>query len=172
MRVLSAADLRGGAFEFGPPRRVGDNVSTIRYGVQPGDVFFKSRGAAFEAARLAEAVEPMVFAAPLVRLKVDPSKLLPDYLVWFLNSEPVQRQLEAAARGSVVQSVGPTELRQLSIPLPPIATQQIIANLEELRRREAVLMTRLQALRKTVLDAGVFAKFGAATPHSLRKETA
>ena len=171
-RVLTAAELRGGMFDFGPSRRVGNSVSLNRYGVEAGEVFFKSRGSGFEAARLPELTEPMVFAAPLVRLRHDSSKLQADYLVWFLNSGPVQTQLETVARGTVIQSVGPTELRQLSIPLPPLQVQQSIAELEGMRRREAALMARLEAARKAVLDSSVFAKLSAGEPQPLKKERA
>lgn len=164
MRVLSAADLRDGVFDFGPPRLAGERVSSDRYGVEAGEVFFKTRGSAFEAAILPTIEEPMVFAAPLVRLKLRTAELDAGYLVWFLNSAPVQQQLQAAARGTVIRSVGPTELRQLEIPLPPLADQRNIAEVDALRRREAKLLNRLIGLRKNGLDHAIHDQLSP-TPH-------
>jgi hypothetical protein len=170
VRILSAADLVDGSFDFGPPRRAGEKVSPDRYGVEPGEIFFKTRGAAFEAATLPMIDEPMVFAAPLVRLKFQTSDLDGGYLVWLLNSAPVQQQLQVAARGTAVRSIGPIELRQLKIPIPPLDLQRRIAEADALRRREAHLMSRLIHLRKDGFDQAVHNHLSPSPNNRLQQE--
>jgi type I restriction enzyme S subunit len=60
-----------------------------------------------------------VFASYLIRLRFDTSKVLPDYVSWFLNSPLGRQQVDAVSRQIMMNNINSEELRGLQVPLPP-----------------------------------------------------
>ncbi|HRN05531.1 MAG TPA: restriction endonuclease subunit S, partial [Ottowia sp.] len=50
-----------------------------------------------------------------------------DFLKTYLGSPHFERQAESAAVGGGIKHFGPTHLKQMVIPVPPVAEQQHIA---------------------------------------------
>lgn len=68
--------------------------------------------------------EPYVFASYLIRLKTDESKVLPEYLTAFLNTEHGRWDIKRRARISINQSnVNAEEIKAIKIPLLSIRFQ-------------------------------------------------
>ena len=65
-----------------------------------------------------------LFASYLLRVRVDQRRILPEYLVYFLNSPAGRLQIERVARPILMVNVSPPELRGLQIPLPTISEQR------------------------------------------------
>lgn len=114
--------------------------------LQPGDLVFRSRGTSNGAALVGSRVPLAVLAAPLLLIR--PRKVLPAYLLWFLNSGYAQAQLASFAAGTSVQMISAESLRLLPIPLPPTAAQERIAEVAALIQREEDLMVALTRHRK------------------------
>lgn len=68
-----------------------------------------------------------VFYTGLIRFRPHDERLHGGYLKAFLGSEPFARQVEAAAVGGGIKHFGPTHLKQMEIPIPPMAEQMLIA---------------------------------------------
>lgn len=85
-----------------------------------------------------------VFASYLVRVKTDPAKLLPEYLVAYLNSSPGRQQvLSFATRGVSQTNVNASNLGRVLIPLPPIQEQvETVSLVQSLRSGIRSLETR------------------------------
>ncbi|MFY1916537.1 restriction endonuclease subunit S [Achromobacter xylosoxidans] len=67
----------------------------------------------------------MLFAGYLIRLRLDPSRCLPEYLHWFLQSSVARKIITNAAKStSGVHNVNAQELQALELPLPSIAVQK------------------------------------------------
>jgi len=67
-----------------------------------------------------------VFASYLIRLRFNPSKVVPKYISWFLNSALGRQQVDAVSRQIMQNNINSEELRSLQIPLPPLAVQKQI----------------------------------------------
>lgn len=91
-----------------------------------------------------------VFASYLIRLRPDPDQANSDYIVWFLNSSLGRQQVDATSRQIMQNNINSEELRDLQIPLPPLAVQQAI-----MRRVNAgsAEITKLRADAKACADA-------------------
>ena len=125
----------------------------------PGDVLFRSRGVSNLSIYVDSVQQPCIFAAPLVRIRVnDPQKLEPRYLHWVLNSPAVQRDIHAQARGSMIRMVSLPSLRSLQIPVPPVSVQRNIAEVARLLREERALSEALVEKNKTHADQILWAK--------------
>ncbi len=124
-----------------------------------GDVLFRPRGVSTQAIYVESAVEPCIFAAPLVRIRVNsPQQTDSRYLHWVLNSPSVQRDINAQARGSMIRMVSLQSLRSLQIPLPPISVQQEIAEVARLLREERALSEALMEKNKIYAEQVLWAK--------------
>jgi len=105
------------------------------------------------------------FASYLVRLNPDQRRLLPEYLVRWLNLIPVQQRIRRFATPGVHQvNINPTSLRRTLIELPRDVTEQlkIVNRLDEycqvvdrMRTRSAKLRLLKQGLIDDLLTAWV-----------------
>lgn len=67
-----------------------------------------------------------VFASYLIRLRFDASKVVPEFVSWFLNSPLGRQQVDAVSRQIMQNNINSRELRGLQIPLPPLSVQEQI----------------------------------------------
>jgi len=97
----------------------------------------------------------VVFASYLLRLRVDETQVLPEFLNHWLNSGDSQRALKAiATRGVSQANISATRLRTLPVPLPPIREQAAMVNvLDRLLDRVEVSNARLSIIRQLKVAA-------------------
>ena len=123
-----------------------------RYLVNEGDVLFLSRGQRPHAVSIAEPLENAVAAYYFYILRTDPTHVLPEYLVWFINQPKAQSYLERRQRGSHIKMIPKAAFEELEVAIPPLATQRIIVELERLRQKEEHTMNRLADARKRLVN--------------------
>ena len=75
-------------------------------------------------------------------------KLLPEYLVWFLNNKQTQTIFKKMKSGTSTQNIKKEILENLKLELPSIEMQKIIAKYDELCKREYMLMDKLMDKKK------------------------
>ena len=67
-------------------------------------------------------------------MRVDQSKLNPDFLSWLING-PLKSQLASYAKGANILHISNRDLRQLEVILPPLEIQKkIVAEIENKQR--------------------------------------
>jgi len=115
-----------------------------------GELVLRTRGSRFEAALFTPDGIVTMAAAPLIVLRPDATRVLPEYLQWLLNESPAVRQLMArATRGSTVQALNIEDLAKIGVPRPSLRRQRAIVEASALSRRAAELELQLSQLRKT-----------------------
>jgi hypothetical protein len=140
-----------------------------RYFVRGGEVVFRSRGESNTAAAMPDPLpEPVAVIVPLVILRPDRRRVLPDYLAWAINQPDAQRRLGAEAQGTSLRMIPMAVLENLEIAVPDLPTQRRIVELDTLARREAQLLRRLAARREDLVSLIL----GEAARAADRKETA
>ena len=89
-----------------------------------------------------------VFYTGLIRFRPHDEQLDRHYLKTFLGSEPFARQVAAAAVGGGIKHFGPTHLKQMTIPLPQVAEQNLVAKcLNSVDELIAAASERLDAIK-------------------------
>ena len=130
---------------------------TSKLALVAGDVLFRPRGVSTQAIYVESVQAPCIFAAPLVRMRVnDPQQLDSWYLHWVLNSPHVQRDINAQARGSMIRMVSLQSLRDIAIPVPPIEVQRKIAEFARLQRDVLALTAKLAQETHTYAAQGLW----------------
>ncbi|MCW5899866.1 MAG: N-6 DNA methylase [Flavobacteriales bacterium] len=120
-----------------------------RFEVRPGDVIMSCSGTMGKVAIVPEHVRPGIINQALLKL-VPRATLLKEYLKHWMDSDNFQETLGRLTMGAAIQNVASVSvLKNLQIPLPPLAEQQrIVAELEEERRLVAAntaLVARMEA---------------------------
>lgn len=119
-----------------------------RYFVSGGEVVFRSRGEPNTATAIRDALpEPAAVIVPLVIMRPDKARVLPEYLAWAINQPAAQRRLSAEAQGTSLRMIPMSVLERLDIEVPDLHTQHCIVELNALARQEARLLGAITARR-------------------------
>ena len=120
-----------------------------RYFVRGGEVLFRSRGEPSTAVAVdSNLAEAAVVILPLLILRPKNTRILPEYLAWFINHPVTQRRLTTEARGTNLRMIPRTAIDTLEIALPDVATQSRIVELHRLSRQEGELLRSLAERRE------------------------
>ena len=111
---------------------------------RPGDIIFRSRGQTNTAALLQEHAENTIVAAPLFRMRPDPKKVLPEFLLWWINQPSSQSYLASRSEGTVVKMVSKQVLEDLEVKLPSLEQQRKITDFFSLSMQEQQLLEEIK----------------------------
>lgn len=111
----------------------------------PGDILFAARGSRNYAVLVDRAAEKLrAVAAPhFYILRCTTHRVLPHYLVWFLNQRPCQRHFQREAEGSLTKSIRRSVLEGTSVAVPNLERQHSIIRLAETIKQEQQVVDRL-----------------------------
>lgn len=138
-----------------------DNLSTIanftprsdRYFLNEEDIIMTSKGYNLRAYLIPRSLGRVVAVNSFIVLEIISSKVIPAYLVWFLNSRQTQHFLQAVATGTSTPSLSKRTLEAVEISLPPKAKQQQLCKIDQLKRREIHLHQQISTKKEKLVDA-------------------
>lgn len=116
--------------------------------VKPGDLIFRSRGLINTSAILLEDPGTAVVAAPLLRIRVNNRKIIPEYLNWFISQKPAQTFFSSQAKGTAQRMISKEALEELDVFIPTLDRQRAIASLASLAEEEQNIMEKLAEKRR------------------------
>lgn len=162
--VLTLTAVRGIDLGIGYQKPIAlPNEVAKRFGIDAGDVFV-SRANTMDLVGLSAVAmdapgERIIYPDLLIKLKVNPSLILPRYLTYALRSASSRKQIKARALGSsqTMVKISGERLREVSIPLPSLAEQaRIVSRLDaahDVMRQLATesLPGEVEVLRRAVL---------------------
>jgi type I restriction enzyme S subunit len=86
----------------------------------------------------------------VLKVRLDRSKLMPEFALEYMNSVPARNHFRARAKFTTnLASINSNDLRELSLPVPPMAAQATVVNRVEAGRAE---VARLKADAKARTD--------------------
>jgi type I restriction enzyme S subunit len=142
--------------------RPGKAEELRRHSFAPGDIVITKLGAPLGRTCLVPAnFGPGIIVADVVRFRPTPELLSKEFLSYCMNSRGVTEQLAQDTKGTTRPRVNLGHIRQLRIPIPPLAEQKrIVAKVEALlarvnaaRERLAKVPAILKRFRQSVLAA-------------------
>lgn len=121
--------------------------------VQSGDLIFCPRGTEGNDIYLAEKIkDEVVISTPLLLIRPDQSKVLSEYIKWYLEQPEALRQMNQYSVGTVIRKVGKKTLEQVTMPTPSLERQSAIVKVMELEKKEQQLLTQLREKRKQLIS--------------------
>ena len=114
---------------------------------QVGDIIFRSRGTASTAVLLNSKVKDTIVSAPLFRIRANPKRVQPEYLLWWINQPSSQAYFNSRSEGTRLKMVSKEVLKSLEVDLPPLEEQSKIAKLFKLSMREQNLLEKIKKRR-------------------------
>jgi type I restriction enzyme S subunit len=145
------------------PPAVAESFS--RYRIRPGDVLFTRSGTVGRAAIAEERHRDWLMTFHLLRVRVDPSVCLPEYLRMVFEAAPhVRRQARGAAIGTTRAGFNTRLLAELDVPLPPFPEQIAIVRTVQHYMSQmggidpSTWMSKCHALRSSILTAAFSGK--------------
>lgn len=112
-----------------------------------GDVIFRSRGQTNTAALLNEEVESTIVAAPLFRIRPDIKRVMPEFLLWWINQPSSQSYLASRSKGTMVKMVSKQGLEDLDVNLPSLEQQAKVVDFFRLAVQEGALLEKITACK-------------------------
>lgn len=112
------------------------------YRLVPGDILFNRTNGSRDLVGKCEVFHETghwIFASYLIRMSIDTSKALPEFISAFLNTSAGRLQIERVSRQILMSNINLEEIKSLLIPIPPIDTQrELVGTLEagRLSRRQ------------------------------------
>lgn len=99
--------------------------------VDRGDILVSTSASFGRPAVVGSVAEGAIPYTGIIRFRSASPDLDQGYLKAFLRSAGFMQQAEAAASGSVISHFGPSHLKRMEIPLPPLAVQRWIAGFHQ-----------------------------------------
>lgn len=126
------------------------------YLLQKDDLVFRSRGMDSTAAIMNITANNVILSAPFQRIRLrDASKILPEYLLWYINSKNAQTYFSANKTGTSVSMISTAVLADLPVVVPTLEIQKKIIEINILFEKEIELQEELirkkRLLTETVL---------------------
>jgi type I restriction enzyme, S subunit len=115
------------------------------HAVYPGDLVIRALGTpAPRACRIPDWLGPAIVKADCIRFKVAYQFVSSDYVLWALNSPPVQVLTEKVIHGIGRPRLNLTEIKSIAVPLPPLEEQlEIVRKVENRLAAAAQLSQKL-----------------------------
>lgn len=128
------------------------NVSE-NYLLLKGDLVFRSRGMDSTAAIMDISADNIILSAPFQRIRLqDTAKIIPEYLLWYINSKDAQTYFSGNKTGTSVSMISTAVLADLPVIVPPVEIQKKIVEINTLSEREIELQEELIKKKKLLTE--------------------
>ncbi|MCP3958898.1 MAG: hypothetical protein GY719_13685 [bacterium] len=135
VRLLQPRDLAPGAIDWDLLPQLAASPDS-KHQLRAGDVLVLLRGAAAPATLVqSPPPNPVVVSNHVAVVRPELQRILPGYLATILNHPETKSRIQAATSGTTVPFLSIKSLKELELPLPPLAHQKKVAEVDHLRRR-------------------------------------
>lgn len=127
------------------------NKTTEKHLLRHGDVLFAAKGTKNFAAWYENKNQPAVASTSFFVIRLEESfrdKILPEFLVWFINHPTSQKFLKGRAIGTSIVSISKSVLEELEVSIPDLQTQKTILKITQLRNSEKKIKQQIETLRE------------------------
>jgi restriction endonuclease S subunit len=109
-----------------------------------GELLFAARGNRNCALLLEDVPFDTVLSPHFFHLTVKcEAKVLPGFLTWQINQEPIQQYLQKSSHGSMVQAIGRQVLEEMPLAIPPLEKQHAVMALNDVWHQERRVLAAL-----------------------------
>lgn len=147
--------------------------------IYEGDLLFARQSLVLEGAGkcciVKEVNEPTVFESHLIRVRLDNSKVLPDYIYYYFNSYQGKENIKTIVEQVAAAGIRGRDLVNLYIPIPPITVQQqilqVLMSIDDKIAINTTINENLESQAQAIFKAWFvdFEPFGGVMPEDMRE---
>ncbi len=123
-----------------------------KYLLQTGDVLFISKGSNNHAVTFNLENQRVVAASAFFVLRPDQTKVVPEYLTWYLNQQTVQQYIKDNRAGTYIPNVNRDTVEGINVQLPDLKIQKLISQITTLSLKEQQLLGQLKKSRIALVN--------------------
>lgn len=157
-RLLQARDIQENSINWQGAMRFTPKGDPKRYLIQPDNILFIARGYKNCAYLFNETPENLIASTSFYIIKVTSPKIVPGFLRWWMNQAQAQAYFAQFQVRSGFAYMSKTNLKELQVPMPPLATQRQIAELQHLREKEKALTQQINHKKAQFINAVCLSK--------------
>jgi len=131
-----------------------------------GDIIFRSRGQTYTAAIVNEDVENTIVAAPLFRVRPDIKKIVPEFLLWWINQPSSQSYFASRSKGTMVKMISKQSLEDLEVNRLSLEQQKKVVEFFGLSMREQKILEDIKN-RKATYTQGILMQMASESHNKL-----
>lgn len=129
------------------PEKVAQKWAHFR--LEPNDLLISTSATFGLVSHVTDIAAGAIFYTGLIRFRPNDDRITIDYLKTFLGSPYFELQAKSAAVGGGIKHFGPTHLKKMMIPIPPLAEQYKIAEcLDSLDSQITAEIQKIDALNR------------------------
>jgi restriction endonuclease S subunit len=144
-----------GIIEILPKPEIWLSNKNKKHLLKTGDILFAAKGTKNFAAVFNENIGYAVASSTFLILRINQQyidKVLPEFIVWWLNNTVSQKFLKNLAIGSALPSISKAALQELEIFIPDLNKQKMILKIRELRNKESDYILKIDKLRELLVQ--------------------
>ena len=128
-----------------------------RYILQEGDVVVMARGSAIRAGCVTKQVaqKRVIASANFIIIRPNSDEVKGEVIAAYLNSIIGQQRLQSLSKGSAIQHISTSSLRELEIPIPAMPVQQKISDIFYANREAYHATLALAEQQKRTANASI-----------------
>lgn len=121
--------------------------------LEDGDILFVGKGMRNFAWTYKSSYGPAIASSIFFVIKVDKSKVLPEFLTTLFNTAQTQAYFQTIGAGSSIPSIRKSELEVFMIQLPTLEMQQKIININKLHDEDMELSRKIVTEKQNLYQA-------------------
>jgi len=117
------------------------------------DILFVAKGSNNCAIEYVLDLSRAIASSAFFIIRPDRNKVVPAYLAWCINQPPVQQYLKENTVGTYTPNINKNVIEGIMVSLPSKSIQEKIAMIDQLRKKEYLLMELISQKREIAIDA-------------------
>jgi len=130
--IVNVKCVQDGYLKLDDTKFVGEEIANGKWNhfkVEKDDILFTTSGTIGRVSKVRSEDLPLLMNTSVVRFRtLDENKLINNFLYIVLRSQKFKEELLSFQTGSAQKNVGPTHIKKIKIPLPPLEKQQEIVD--------------------------------------------
>lgn len=152
--ILQMKDIKDNylSFDYQNIDKVSGFVFKDKFYLQKNDILFVSKGVNNFAIAIEDVNLKIVPSATFFVIRVEEKKIIPEYLVWYINQKEAQNYLNEKKAGTYVPNLNKQDIMELPIKVPPLKVQKAIAKTAVLLNQEIEILDKIKVKRKELIQ--------------------
>lgn len=156
LHVIQMKDLENNYSSIKPDLiKVSSEKISSKFFLQKGDVLFIAKGSNNYALEYNLELKKAIAASAFFIIRPDQTRVVPAYLAWYINQPPVQQYLKENMAGTYIPNINKGTIEGITVALPPIDIQRKIVTVDNLKKREKLLMSLIMEKRELGVSAAL-----------------